>query len=244
MRTRVIAIGTTTLIALGAVVGAVAASPGPAVELRAASAGAEKETEKYLGTWTELLPSNMPGDATGSLKLIGTEKDPASNSKPDLLTGKVDFGGAEYCPAEIDAAASKAVETLKERGKKFDPDNKGAKDGYTAKGEGEITDSSETAGDFRAVLENEKHNGETFQSVEATGTDPACAVGSEGSKAQRKDPLIDLIYQLLAQFSKRHGGSARAGDSALEERFSGLLEADSSEFNKEVRIAVQADLIR
>lgn len=246
MRRRVAAIGITTLAALGAVVGAVAASPGPAVELRANSAAVETETEKYLGDWFELRPDNSMGDASGTLRLLGTEKDPSGTAKPNLLTGKVDFGGEQACPADIDAAASKAVETIKAKSKSFDPDNKGQKDGYNPKGEAEVTDSSETAGDFRAVVEDKKQNGETVQKVSVEGSDPACAVGTSGSKAARKDALTDLIYQLLAFFSRAHGGgaSASAGSNDLGERFSGMLETDSSDPSGNARIAVQADLIR
>lgn len=246
MRKRFVAVGTTTLVVLGAVVGAVAASPGAEVELRATSAAAT-ETEKYLGTWTELQPNNMPGDATGSLRLIGTEKDPAKKSASDKLTGKVDFGGEEFCPADIDAAATKAVETIKEKSKNFDPDGKGQKDGYNPKGEGEVTDSSEAAGDFRAVVENEKHDGEKFKEVSVEGTDPACAVGASGTKAgaQRAslEELIYLLEALFASFRHRDGDAGAARDEGLGDRFSGMLTAESPELGEDVRIAVQADLI-
>lgn len=243
MKRRFLAVGGTTLVVLAAVVGAVAASPGRTVELKA-SAAAETETKKYLGTWTELLPSNMPGDATGSLRLIGTEKDPSKKSKPDLLTGKVDFGGEEFCPADVDAAASKAVETIKEKGKRFDPNNTGRKDGYNPSGEAEVTDTSEAAGEFRATVEDKKHDGETFQKVKMKGTDPACAVGTAGASGDsRRQSLEELIYQLLAVFQRLHRG-ARADDGDLGKRFSGMLEANSPELGEDVRIAVQADVIR
>ena len=244
MKQRVAVVGATIVVVLSVVVGAVAAAPGPEVELRAAYA--DTETEKYLGDWTELTPDNHAGDATGSLRLIGTEKDPARESKPDLLTGKVDFGGAEHCPADIEAAATKAVETIKERSRSFDPDKTGQKDGYNPQGEGEVTDSNTAAGDFRAIVEDEKHNGETFQQVSVKGQDPACAVGDGPSARTNRASLEELIYKLLAQFSRGHRreGTSAARAGGLEEQFSGMLKAKSPDLNEDVRIAVQAELIR